>query len=370
VSRVRDLPGVRRLFQHELSPGRVDHEIDEELRFHFDMTVADLVARGRTPEDARAEAARRFGDYGGHRQMLGEIDRGRAIEKRRAAWLSALWQDAGYAMRGLRTRPGFAAIVILTLGLGIGANAAMFGVVDRMLLRAPAFLVSPERTHRVYFRRVFDGEPSVTSNGTYRGYVEITQQTTSFERTAAFFVSNLAVGVGEESRERSIALVSGSYWPFFEIRAVIGRFFGPAEDDPAAGARVAVLSYGYWQTRFGGGADVLGKTLQIGSLSYSIVGVAPEGFTGTDGSPIAFVPITVGGIDMWGDGARERLFSTYDMSWLEILALRKPAASVEQASVDASNAYRNILVQRATEERVRATEPSIVVGSVIRERGP
>jgi putative ABC transport system permease protein len=348
----------------------VDQEIDDELRFHFDMTVADLMAKGCRPDEARREAARRFGDYGGTRQMLREIDRGRAIQERRAAWLSSLWQDTRYAARGLRTRPGFAAVVILTLALGIGANAAMFGIVDRLLLRTPALLVNPAHTHRLYMRRVFNGEASTTTNTSYRRYREIAEQTTSFERMAAFFVTDLAVGLGTESRERKVALVSGNYWPFFDVRPVRGRFFGPSEDDPAGGARVAVLSYGYWQSQFGGSADILGKTIQIGSLAYSIIGVAPEGLNGTDDAPIAFVPITVAGLDMWGEGARPRLFSTYDMSWLEILALRKPTVTVEQASVDASNAFRSSLLQQSSEAQVRAQQPSVVVGSVIREQGP
>jgi predicted permease len=367
---MRDLPGVRRLFHHEPAPARVDQEIDDELRFHFDMAVADLIARGRTPEDARAETARRFGDYGGTRQMLREIDRSHVIQERRAAWFTALWQDARYAARGLRTRPGFAAIVIITLGLGIGANAAMFGIVDRLLLRAPAFLAHPERTHRVYLRRVFDGKPSITANTSHRAFRELTEQTTSFERTAAFFVTKLAVGRGEESRERNVALVSGTYWSFFNIRPAHGRFFSPAEDDPENGARVAVLSHAHWRAQYGSSPDVLGKPMEIGSLTYDIVGVAPEGFNGTDGSPIAFVPITVAGIDMWGAGASERLFTTYDMSWLEILALRKPTVSVEQAEADASAAYLKTIVQQTNESRARAVQPSVIVGSVIRERGP
>lgn len=136
MSTFRDLSGVRRLFQHEASPARVDREIDDELRFHFDMTVAELRAAGRSAEDARAEAARRFGDYTGTRRMLRDIDRARVVQVRRSAWLSALWQDARYAARGLRTQPAFTLLVTATLGLGIGANAAMFGIVDRLLLEA------------------------------------------------------------------------------------------------------------------------------------------------------------------------------------------------------------------------------------------
>jgi putative ABC transport system permease protein len=373
VSSFRDLPGVRRFFHHEASPARVDQEIDEELRFHFHMAVADLVARGHSPDDARGEAARRFGDYGGTRQMLREIDRGRLVQERRTAWFSAIWQDLRYAARGIRSRPGFAAIVIATLGLGIGANAAMFGIVDRLMLRTPERLVNPGLTHRLYLRRVIDGRAGTTSNTSYRLYHEIATQTTSFARTAAFFVTNLAVGRGDESRERSVALVTGTYWGFFDVRPTLGRLFAPSEDEPGQGARVAVLSHGYWQSNYGGAPDILGKTLEIGSVSYDIIGVLPQGFTGTDRAPIAFLPLSAAAGDVWGNAAMSataRLYTTYDMSWLEVIALRKPDVSVEQASADASTVFRNAQTQRTNEQSARTQQPTIVVGSIIRERGP
>jgi putative ABC transport system permease protein len=366
----RDLPGVRRFFHHEASPARIDQEIDDELRFHFDMAVAALTARGHTLDEARVETARRFGDYGGTRQMLREIDRSRLVKERRVAWFSTVLQDAKYALRGIRSQPAFSAIVIATLGLGIGANAAMFGIVDRLMLRAPEGLINPGLTHRVYLRLTFDGKPATTSNTSYRFYDELSTQSRSFANLAGFFVTDMAVGRGEESRERKVALVSGTYWGFFSARPYLGRFFGPDEDVPLRGARVAVLSHGFWQSQYGGATDAIGKTLEIGSLAYEIIGVAPKGFTGTDATPIAFVPLTVGGADMWGPSAAGRLFTTYDMSWMEILALRKPDVSIEQASADASAAYRNAVVQRSNERAAREQQPSIVLGSVIRERGP
>ena len=302
--------------------------------------------------------------------MLREIDRGRIVQERRAAWLAALWQDARYAARGVRSRPGFAAVVITTLGLGIGANAAMFGIVDRLMLRSPAMLVNPALTHRLYFQRTIENKPSITSNVAYRNYREVAEQTSSFERTAAVFIGNLAVGRGEDSRERKVALVSGTYWGFFAMRPLLGRLFGPAEDEPRRPTRVAVLSHAYWMSQYGGAADVLGKTIDIGSLAYEIIGVTPEGFNGTEQSPIAFVPITAAGVDMWGSSETERLFNSYDMSWLEVFALRKPNVSLEQATADASAAFRNSTVRRSNEDRARALQPTVILGSVIRQRGP
>src|SRR6185503_21390843 len=102
-----------------------------------------------SPSEARREAERRFGDVGLTRERLTEIDRQRVNQVRRAQWWSALAQDTRYTLRGLRLKPGFAAVVVIALALGIGANATMFDIVDRLLFRAPAYLIAPERTHHL-----------------------------------------------------------------------------------------------------------------------------------------------------------------------------------------------------------------------------
>src|SRR3712207_4515756 len=110
------IPGLRRLFRIDRGASTVDQDVDAELRFHFDMTVEELVRRGLTPDQAHREAARRFGDVERHRERLREIDRDRAKRRRRVEVWGALAQDVRYAIRGLRRNPGLAAVVALTLG--------------------------------------------------------------------------------------------------------------------------------------------------------------------------------------------------------------------------------------------------------------
>src|SRR5262249_29391626 len=146
-------PGLKRLMRIE-RPAAIERAVDDELRFHFEMTMKELTASGMTPDDARRETERRFGDVRRTRARLATIDRARLGQEKRAAWWAALSQEVRYAARGLRLKPAFTAGVVATLGLGIGANAAMFGIVDRLLFRAPDYLIAPERTHRIYFGRV------------------------------------------------------------------------------------------------------------------------------------------------------------------------------------------------------------------------
>src|SRR5262245_46555181 len=116
----------------------------------------------------------------------------------------SIWQDVKYAVRGLRKTPGFTAAVVLTLGLGIGANAAMFGVVDRLLFRPPSFMQDPDRVHRVYLVRTFDGKENFGSWFQYTRYEDLKRWTTSFDVTAAVSENQMAVGVGEDAREMNV----------------------------------------------------------------------------------------------------------------------------------------------------------------------
>lgn len=290
--------------------------------------------------------------------------------------MNAFWQDLRYALRGLRARPGFTVAVIITLGLGIGANAAMFGIVDRLLFRPPAGLRDPASVHRVYLTRQIDGEQQTVSSMAYRRYLDLTAWTSSFSQTAAFFLSRMAVGVGQEAQERRVAAVSASLFGFFDISPSLGRFFTAREDSAAAPTAVAVLSHAYWLVQYGGRPSVLGTTVQMGPTTYTIIGVAPKGFDGpwSGSPPMAYVPITA-----WASGQRfgsnsSEYYQAYNWSWMEMLVRRKPGVSERVASADLTSAFgRSYAMHRELQPRVAPAEvakPRAVAASLLRERGP
>jgi putative ABC transport system permease protein len=290
--------------------------------------------------------------------------------------LENLIQDLKYAIRGLRTKPGFAIAVVSTLGLGIGANAAMFGIVDRLLFRPPPLLRDPATTHRVYVYQTFRGEGRANNVGRYARYVDLTTWTHSFSRTAGYSRRDLAVGVGDAAHEMSIGIVSASFFGFFDAPPVLGRYFTAAEDMPPAGAPVAVLSHAMWQTQYGGRRDVLGSRLQIGPITYTIIGVAARGFVGLwpEKPPAAFIPITSYGSTGGFQAKDVTWWKTYSWGWMSMIVQRKPGVSVAAANADLTSAFlRSYEAQRIEQPRTTLTSiarPRAIAASILADRGP
>jgi hypothetical protein len=232
----------------------LNRELAAELEAHIELLARDLEHGGRSAAEALASARRRVGNTTALR------------ESSRDAWgfppLDRLAQDLRYAMRGLVHSPGFAVTVILTLGLGIGANAAMFAVIDRLMFRPFPYMRDPGSVHRVYV------ETNVTRRNTYSTipytrYVDLTRASQSFSQHAAVSEWRLAVGLGQETRVTKVAGVSASFFSFFDMRPALGRFFGPTEDQVPKGSLVAVLALDYRRTAFGE-REVLGQPIRIG----------------------------------------------------------------------------------------------------------
>src|SRR5579884_2661955 len=195
----------RRFFRIHRGRASVERAVDDELQFHFEMSLQNLIASGMTPEEARREATRRFGDVQRTRAGLEAIDQAQIRQRTRTAWLSALAQDTRYALRGLRLTPVFAAGVILTLALGVGANATMFSIVDRLLFRPPEYLIAPERVTHIYLATTDRGNEHVDGGFSYPRYIDLRAVAPSFDAMVPFTFSDMAVGEGEATAQMKVA---------------------------------------------------------------------------------------------------------------------------------------------------------------------
>lgn len=370
------MPRKRRLFRIHRGAKSVERAVDDELQFHFDMTVRDLVAAGMSLDDARREAERRFGDVQRTRTGLEAIDRAHVGQAARAAWISALVQDTHYALRGLRMTPVFTAGVVLTLGLGVGANATMFGIVDRLLFRPPEYLIAPDRATRLYLATTDRGTEEVSSGFGYRRYTDIRAATHSFDAMTPFTFSDMAVGEGEATAQMKVASAGAEIWSMFDVKPVIGRFFTAAEDQPADGTPVVVLSYAFWQTHFGGRPDALGRKIEIESTRYTVIGVAPERFNGFAMTPIAaFIPFAAGAATGLLVGPHAvPWYQSYGMVWFDVFARMKPGVSTVAANADLTLAFRRSYASELQEQPRTApidlAKPRAFAGPVLSDRGP
>jgi putative ABC transport system permease protein len=240
--------------------------LDEELQFHIDARARDNVKAGMSAGYARAEAERRFGN----RTLVKE----RAREKDIFASVESVAQDLRFALRGLRKSPGFTAVAVATLALGVGANTAVFTVVNGVLIR-PLPFPKPERLYMISYRPQrgpFEIGPGLED----QHYLEFQRRNQSFEQVATFGQDSFTLtGAGDATRV-SAALVTASFFPVLRVNPVMGRAFLPEEE--RGSSPVALLGDKLWRSRFGGDPNILGKTITLNGTEYSVVGVMPGGF--------------------------------------------------------------------------------------------
>jgi putative ABC transport system permease protein len=243
----------------------VHREIDEEVRFHIDMRTEEYVRKGMSPDAARREAERRFGRLTRIKEM--------GYEVRGGGWLETLWQDLRYGARMLVKAPGFTSIAVITLALGIGANTAIFSVVNAVLLR-PLPYESPERL-LIIQESVSGGagfSPSYSNFADWHARNAVCSSMAAVRTNESFNFT----GAGEPERLQG-RIVSAEFFSTLGIRPQLGRDFLAEEDRPGAPPAV-ILSHGFWQRRFGADPSIIGTQLTLNNQSFTVVGITPANF--------------------------------------------------------------------------------------------
>src|SRR5215469_4543468 len=316
--------------------GSLERGLDRELQYHFDRRVADLTAAG-IPE---AEARRRVVVELGLAQIREEV---RDVWLTR--WLRDFLYDLRYSARSLLRSPGFAAATLLSLALGIGAAAAIYSLVDQVILHALP-VRDPERLVLVDW----NGEHATGSFGTWNlmSYPicrDLQQQNRFFDGVLCRAAIDVTLAAGGDPKPVPAEIVSGSYFPVLGVGPARGRVL-ESEDDGAPGAgAVVVLSYGFWQAQFGGAPDVVGRKVLINNHPMTVVGVATAGFVGVD---VGAVPALWLPASMYAEalpGAEDLLNSP--TRWLQILARLRPDFTPAQAQTGLLPWFRPWLEENA-----------------------
>ncbi|MGH7689711.1 MAG: ABC transporter permease, partial [Gemmatimonadaceae bacterium] len=334
--------GWRRVFRLDVGQNHVERDVEEELAFHLAMRADRLRAEGVAPDAAPGQALTRFGDLGAIREECITVDHDKEqAVKRGNRWEHAA-KDVVYTLRSLRHHAGFSAVVILTLALGIGANATIFSVVDALLLRSipvshPEQLVAVGNTQRVNSLSIGLPRADLFS---YPLYKDLRDNNTVFSglygNSTAGALSFVAPASIHDSAAQSAAathphgrFVTANYFHVLGVTATEGRVFALDEDRvPGAGA-VVVISNAYWQHEFNRDRGAIGRTVTINGVPMTVVGVTPPTFTGD---------LVAQETDLWIPISMEPALNPTqpwltdrNVNWLLLMGRRKPGVSFAQA---------------------------------------
>ncbi|HXN72559.1 MAG TPA: ABC transporter permease [Candidatus Acidoferrales bacterium] len=339
-------------------------DLEQDIRDHIDTETQDNIARGMSPEDAHYAAIRKFGNVTRVKEDTHEVWS--------FVWLEQLMQDLRYAVRTLTHSPGFAAIAIITLALGIGANTAIFSFIDGILLRS---LPVQEPQQLVVFTWSAHARPKLKGHSGYGDcqnlvgdcafsipfFKNVRAHTDTFSGMAAFAGPlDYDLSGNGPARMAQGQFVSGDFFSTLGVNTIVGRPLGMSDDSPSAPPAI-VLSYACWQRAFGGDRTVVGRMVRLNSISTVIVGVAEPSFTNlTPGNPVDFfMPFSVADrirSEYWGHGDR---ISDPGVWWSVIIGRLKPGVSLAQAQAAATTMFVNETTHGATPLLNEADAPAI-----------
>jgi putative ABC transport system permease protein len=322
---------LRALFRRE----SVLRDIEEELRVHVQMETETNIKRGMPPDEARAAALKSFGNLGRNTEL--------GYDVRGGGWLETLWQDLRYGARMLLKNPGFTLITLLTLALGIGANTAIFSVVNGVLLSALPYK-EPERLVMAWADRPITQAQTGQADApvAMADFVDWRDQNQVFEQMAAMFARRINLTGRGQPEAVGVLRTSASLFPLLGTRFAAGRAFLP-EEDRAGADRVVVISHALWQRRYAADPNLFGQKITLNDEAYTVIGVTAPDFQFPRKGEVPGIARTV---DLYLPLA----FTPEEMnnrmgSFLRVIARLKPGVSLGQASSE-----MNAIARRLTEQ--------------------
>lgn len=343
---------LRRIILHRihslLRRSRVEAELEREIDLHIEQLTKEYIASGMSQTDARIAARRQFGPV--------ELTKEQCRDTRKVNLLEDLARDVVYAFRLLRKSPGFTFTAVLSLAFGIGANTVVFSILNALVLK-PLPVAQPDR---IFFVNN-SGQPA----NSFPNYREIRDRNAVFESLFSYRIAQMALDDNNGAHRIWGYLVTGNYFETLGITPALGRFFTPAEDTAPNSSPYAVLSYTCWQNRFGGDPEIVGKDVRINGRPYTVLGVAPRGFHGTEVFYWA---------EIWVPMMMQPQIESN--SWLDcrscfnawIAGRLKPAVSVEQADANLKTIAAQLAREHSVNQGMRLTLSALgIAGSAGRE---
>jgi predicted permease len=318
---------LRAVFEHK----RLERELDDEVRFHIEMQMEDNLKLGMNPEDARYAALRSFGAV--------EPMRERYREQRALVLVETVAQDIRYTVRILRKSLGFTATSVAVLALGIGGNTAMFSVLHAVLFR-PLPYQSPEQLAMLWSE--VPGQNLREGRSAYWNVEQWRTERKSFADMALFDGASGTLTTADNAEKISIARISPNFFALLGVRPLLGRTFSMEEAEQRQG--LALISYRFWQSRFGGSRETIGATITVDGLPCRIIGIIPETFL-----------IFLADADVWQPHAMVRDWELVRRArgsgfWAVIARLR-PNVTFEQAQAEMNAITRRLDEQLSASER-------------------
>ncbi len=309
---------------------QAEARLHDELQAYVEISAAEKIRAGVEPGEARRLARL---ELGGVEQVKEQVRR-----SRHGGWLDEVGRDLRYAIRLLAQAPAFTTVVLLTLALGIGANTAIFSVVDALLLR---WLPVRSPQQLVQISLLAPDAPASIVGGTvsYPIVRMLAEQRDIFASVGGFSASRLDVGSPEAVARVPAAIVTGGFFETLGLEARAGRLLTPADDVPGAPA-VAVISHGYWERQYGGRNDVIGRSILIDGRPVPIVGVTPRGFTGATVGATADITVAAAALPQVNPGEAPLLGA--GNYWLRALARPREDVSLDQAAARLDAVWRRL----------------------------